>query len=944
MDTLDFLKKMLPEDGYYCAAAFDDGFRQKFFDNIDDLSDYVQIVSKNGDDVYFAVSSFSKQSRRQDYISYTKLFAYDIDVGKKDNSYATRKEAMAALVEFLGKTSLPDPTIVYSGAGLHVYWTLTEAVPPVLWAPVAASLKALATTHGLIIDPTVTTDGARILRPVGCVHTKTGNIVKVRLDSPPVHLSELQSKLAPAPPAHLKPKGFLANSLSTAQVYPPCRAEVVQAKCQQIAWGVKNQADVTEPFWYTLIGVAAYTEDPEDTAAAWSDKHPDYSKRDTLGKLAQWKQNASGPSTCARFENARPGGCKGCPLAGKITTPASIGKSFAEAPVSATAPDPVDKILPVPRPFKRTSSGIKLTLEDTDVDVCPFDIYPVSYGRDETLGYETVRFHWDRPHEGWSLLTFRQALLVEGNRDFSTVLADQGIVLNNKKQTDLFQMMLRSYQAELRKRQALSNLYASMGWKEDNKQFVLGDTAVKVDLNGNVIEENTVLAQGTGRTSLDMYGTAGSLADWSEATKILEAANMPWHQFALGMGFAAPLFNFTGLKGLTISLYGPTGGGKTLIQYWIQSIYGDPDKLHFAAKFTQNSLFSRLAMYNNLPMTIDEATMLNDKEISDFLYWVSQGRDKARLSRSSEERAAKTWATPVIVSTNISLASKLTSSGIDTDATAARLLEVTIPQHKLFRGGSAAGQQIYTHLMSNYGLAGREFIKELIRIGDAGLRKMIDEARNSFAAKYGAKFSGEERFWEQAVILADLGSSIAKRLGLIEYDYTAGTKWVLEQLNITRTSARDNKLDAFDTLSEYLNETAYAAVTSMHTGSLAPMIDHTSLPKGEVRARFNISRPNIGAAFDKGTLLIDRSHFRKWLSLKGVDYRSFVREIEAQGADRTPNGRQGLGKGTGTKVPPVWVLGFDLAHPRLVGILNEKDEALEKAALLGLSVISSPTP
>ena len=43
--------------------------------------------------------------------------------------------------------------------------------------------------------------------------------------------------------------------------------------------------------------------------------------------------------------------------------------------------------------------------------------------------------------------------------------------------------------------------------------------------------------------------------------------------FTLGVGFSAPLYNFTGLKGLTVSLYGPTGGGKTLAQYWAQSIY-----------------------------------------------------------------------------------------------------------------------------------------------------------------------------------------------------------------------------------------------------------------------------------------------------------------------------------------------------------------------------------
>ena len=91
-----------------------------------------------------------------------------------------------------------------------------------------------------------------------------------------------------------------------------------------------------------------------------------------------------------------------------------------------------------------------------------------------------------------------------------------------------------------------------------------------------------------------MFSSKGSLEQWVELTSILEKANLQSHMFVLGMGFSAPLYNFTGLKGMTVSLYGPTGGGKTLSQYWAQSIYGNPDKLHFAAKYTQNSLFSRL--------------------------------------------------------------------------------------------------------------------------------------------------------------------------------------------------------------------------------------------------------------------------------------------------------------------------------------------------------------
>ena len=37
---------------------------------------------------------------------------------------------------------------------------------------------------------------------------------------------------------------------------------------------------------------------------------------------------------------------------------------------------------------------------------------------------------------------------------------------------------------------------------------------------------------------------------------------------------------------LPISLCGETGAGKTLAQLWMQSLYGNPKKLHIAAKFT----------------------------------------------------------------------------------------------------------------------------------------------------------------------------------------------------------------------------------------------------------------------------------------------------------------------------------------------------------------------
>ena len=131
--------------------------------------------------------------------------------------------------------------------------------------------------------------------------------------------------------------------------------------------------------------------------------------------------------------------------------------------------------------------------------------------------------------------------------------------------------MLRTYMDELRQIRSMSNLYASMGWKENNTQFVLGNTLFRSS-GGEVTKDAISLTSASNKTSQDLYSTKGTVENWVELTSLLEKAGMPWHMFALGIGFSAPLYNFTGLKGLTISLYGPTGGGKTLAQYWVQSI------------------------------------------------------------------------------------------------------------------------------------------------------------------------------------------------------------------------------------------------------------------------------------------------------------------------------------------------------------------------------------
>jgi hypothetical protein len=948
MDTLEFLQRVLPSTGFYVTTVINDGARQQgSFDTVEQLAKVVVGLDARGNNTYFAISAFiAKGNRKQDNVRATKLFALDIDCGP-EKPFPSWKEGLAALGTFVSQIGLPKPMVVHSGNGLHVYWVLTTELEPSQWKPVAEAMKVAARTNEFDIDFAVPADSARVLRPVGTTNPKSGTKVRLLIDAPPVTLDQMVTALTPylsaIPIRHTPvaaPISPLAASLQIHQDFPPSNAGVIMAKCQQVNWGVTHQSEVKEPFWYALLGVAAYCSEPEATAISWSEGHEGYDANTTLAKMYQWQRNTTGPTSCEKFEDLRPSGCKDCKFKGKISRPSRLGVQYLEVAPPTSVPEAVDTSIPLPKPFKRTTDGIKMTIDETDIDVCKFDIYPVSYGRDEGLGYETVRFHWNRPHVGWQELTMRQAALTEGYRDLPTVLADQGIVLNSRNQTGYFQLMLRSYMDELRQKRAMTNLYSTMGWKENFTQFVIGDTILRRNADGSVSEETVNLASGSSRLGGELWGTAGSLDAWVSFTSLLGKADLRAHMFALAVGLSGPLYAFTGLKGLTVSLYGPTGGGKSLAQMWVQSIYGDPDKLHFAAKFTQNTLFNRMGLYAHMPMTIDEVTMMDDKEVGDFAYWVSQGRDKARLNRNAEERDAKTWAMPVIVSTNKSMSTKLIASGMDTDAQLARILEVTVPSSRLFTRDSSAGRKVYEFITTNYGHAGKEFLKRLLEIGEVGIRAMIADATESFHRRYKADFSGEERYWEQAIILADLAARLAREWELIDFEHSLGIEWVMAQIGAIRRTVTEFRLDAFDLFSEYLNENADAQVQIFHTGAQKPTMDYNRLPRGDIRVRFDFYRKTSADPLDRGVVLVDRTHLRRWLSKRGADYRSFIAEFAQENILAGPKSNKAyLAKDTPTKLGQAYVIGLNLNHPRLQGILTDADDALDNLALGQLKIV-----
>jgi len=954
MNTLDFLKRVLPEEGLYCVAVFQQGNdapQHGYFDTVDKLAKVVKGLEAKGQNTYYAISTFKEKRRLKANVHLTKVVALDVDCGMGKNGepkpYPNQVEGGRALGQFIKDTGLPMPMIVSSGNGLHVYWILSEAVTPEKWNPLAQALKSACVKFNFTSDIKVTGDSARILRPTECTNPWGGKVAKLLRDAPDVAYDQLWQLLSPhtsgsqyEPPAVRSSGSKLLDAMTIKHEYAPSKPEKIVESCAQIKWAAENPAKVSEPMWYMILGVASACENPEQTAIDWSKGHAGFDQNKTLQKLDQWRQKTTGPALCDKFKEERPEGCKGCKFNGKIASPARLGSQLAEVTSKAIEVDPVAAEIEIPKPFKRTTAGIKMVIDETDVDICRFDIYPVGYGRDENLGYEVVRFMWERQHVGWTELSLRQAYLTEGNNEFANVIADQGIVLFNKTQTMGFQMMLRSYMEALKQKRGLTNLYSSMGWKNSYNEFVIGNTMLRRQPDGTITQETINLSSAINKIGDSLYSSKGSLDEWVRFTQVLEKANLPVHKFLLGLSFATPLLKLSGLKGLTISMHGESGSGKTIAQILQQSVWGNPDQLHFGGKFTMNSLFSRLSLHGNLPMTVDEVTIMNKDDAGEFLYWVSQGRDKARLSRNSEERATKEWQTTTTLSTNTSLQSMLYANGTATDAQLARLIEFEMVQNPLFSKDSQVGRKMYRFLNANYGWAGIEFMKHIMSLGEEGTRAMIDHSMATFNARYNVKFTGVERYWEAGIVLSDLGNQIAKELGLIMYDYEDATRNVLQRVGVMKSEASANKTNAFEILGEYVNENLSSLLVVTHTDGQKPMRDNSRPYINDVSIRYDLYRKSFTEAPETGTAMIERTKFRKWLSRRGHDFGKFSDEMLAAGAIATPkSGKSYLGKDVGLKIPQCYVIGINLSVPQLRGILDDAHQPIENQTLGQLQAV-----
>lgn len=928
MNLPRFFELVLPSTGYIILAEPlpSKGYRHHVFD--DEAAAITKAVDLNFDhkNVFFALAGFKAekvwnptaknfdgslgkwQTRTQTNAGWLRTLFLDLDIDpapdtaeKANKVYATRTDAITSLRQFVAKLGLPDPMVVDSGGGWHVYWPFDEDLPKDEWQPLADKFKAICLSESLHIDPAVPSDAARVLRPVGCHNLKRDNArdVSVFLDgagpTPVAHLKLLLDTYEQNHGITLPRKHQTAPTTSSysnvGRDFDPIDFGMVSFGCMvvggQVACGGRG---TSEPLWRAVVGLAKHAGDARAALLSVSDQHEDFSEDEMLAKADRWN---AGPTTCNYFRNnLNCVECQTCPH--KITSPAQLGrmKEEAEAPVELvvnpeTGAEEEVTIVQPPFPYirhlnKQTGlNEILMRCEDKDGNpfhqpISPNDFYPVRILRNTVAGeiseHTLWKFHLPRLQPFTAEI--KQSMLGD-TRGLQALLNNIGIYAHTD-QIKAIQVYMSTYLKHLAQERDKERVYTRLGWqfggKEDAERigYVAGTRHFNMD--GTITACN--ISQGVKNATNNGIHTRGSVEAWTKfISNHYSGDNYPAHRFFLYCAFAAPLLHITGEKGALITASGKSGRGKTTVLRAGASIWGHPDSLILNGNpqgATSNATENHLGTIHSLPMMWDDTTNLEAKKILEFALNVSQGKGKQRMKGSEHDGRSVSWETMVLSSTNYDNMTQALAGQIATDAHLMRIISVPFEKFVDTTAAALGAEDFKRGLYANYGLAGIPFM-QYVTANYASVCDRVIAAETKAWTDY--KGRSHERFWMKIIGAVRVAMEITEELGLLDFDIEADYRWMGDHVSEMRAMHQEFKVGPVEELSAYLEERINETLV-MSSKSTSNLDNVAHLPSRQLTIRHEM---------DNGLIFISKAELGKYCAERNESIRAWEDRLIAAG-------------------------------------------------------------
>tara|TARA_Y100001937_G_scaffold32229_1_gene46059 strand:+ start:7296 stop:10115 length:2820 start_codon:yes stop_codon:yes gene_type:complete len=926
MKQFDLIGHVVPTGGIYNVVGMEQGkLKPKFTDSLEVAYEIAEEFSEQGMDVYFALGKLKeKGSRKAENVESLGAIWLDIDCGGDKaqeiesstglpKGYISQVEGLKALKNFCDTVDLPEPVIVNSGYGLHVYWAFTEELPTEQWLPIARRLEEICVTQEFYADPNVF-DVSRILRVPNTYNQKRDTPKLVRVMNPVTERyapDYIRSLLGVDPDAVTTKK-----SKSTKAGLDPFAKLLQQNKdysfkkiisradpCLQLKDSLINRATLSEPRWFNALSTAKFTADGGDAIHAVSRRHPDYDYYAVERKIVGIK----GPHSCEEFNKNNPDGCKGCVHKGKIERPFELGKVIKRAPKS-----PINEL---GNYFRGENGGVYRADGDDATLIYEHDFYLKKQMWDDEDGFVSV-FVFHSPQDGVREFNIKNSDL--DRRLLTKALAHNGVLTQPAGTAGLHEYVIKSIQIRQTEHKA-EMMRRQFGWADNNTKFVVGEREIHVD---GVYHTP---ASSVTRAYAGYFEPQGTLEKWSEVFNVYNREGMEVHAFAALSGFGSPLLNLTGQKGAIISLVHKNAGtGKTTILRMANSICGSPEELLGQPADTAVARINKLGILNNIVNTMDELSNLDDNDVSWLAYEISQGKgkDKGRNDISANRENHTTWRNISLSTSNNSFYQKLYAKKTLPEGELMRIMEFYIDYSDANIISTAEGKQLFDHqLLQNYGHAIVPFIQYVIANAEGvkndvlAVQKKIDKE---------LRLTSRERNWSAIVAANITGGIIATKLGLIKFD--------MERIYLTAAELiKQLRKDTAAPMDSYVSILGAFVINNFkNLLDVKDNVDQRSSKIEEPALEPTWGRLVMRHESDTKKLFIPVKELRNELNKDGTDYKAFISDLKQRGIYLdTVNKR--MSKGMIITSPAQRCAMFDAAHPEFIDMSRVVEKAKEDA-------------
>lgn len=487
------------------------------------------------------------------------------------------------------------------------------------------------------------------------------------------------------------------------------------------------------------------------------------------------------------------------------------------------------------------------------------------------LGHHTAEMIAENKN-GKVTATFNPGL-TQSFTEFKSLLMDRGIIATGEEYKHLQELVVE-WLKKIQDAQKVKRSFTHLGWMEvDTKLigFALGDTAYYPDGS----KENGIkISSGTGVPIARHYYPQGDLTKWKSISAFLSQQGRPELMSIIATSFGSPLMKFSGHSGAVVSIVSTASGvGKSTALSLAQSVWASPKAAIHSAADTSMSLSAKMGFTKDLPAYWDdikgEGTF---KQFAETIYHITQGKEKSRLTAGAELREVQNWNCLAVVAANDSIIDIVKRFGKGTDAGAARIFEIRLekrPEH-------SQTATFFDQCTSNYGVAGEVYATWLAQNHDKA-KEAVEKMSAALSSEL--DMQSEERFWIAAMSVMLVGATIAKSLGLVNFDLASLGAFLKAQFLRLRSGKTEQMRegDAGPMVADLIMD---HQVTTLRIDAMPwknatkPAI--TRAPKnGDV---------DIMIADKDGILRVRRARFVEWCRDKGHSHSTLLTKLQQVGA------------------------------------------------------------